>query len=401
MPYSLPSRIKDYKVSAKSPVDELFTLGRIYGDFGDYARTILDRRHMSLSRQCSERLDKVVSELMARGCIQSEDDLFETPVNETATADLTAMGVDELYTHYLRSPLRREQRIREEREHFTYYYERRIVRELSTRKASDTAEQFKIDYCAITYGTDLENLSRVLSLPVSGKGDRLEYDPYRSYTPAELLALIKLYSGYRDIEERELLIEYVDVALDSILDAEDKASVLALVTEIAELGRKKKVSCPRWVTDVIEEGLDSAQDCDKVLPMLTLSAIRNDESLERKAQRIVSRCYSACLTDPTVDMLYVAVLCSDYVTRYSVRKMASACTLLCESVLNSETDASTSQLVKLLEISEEITPYADLSAELSSRLTQTLETRACRRDLEAAATLHRFTSKELRSNDVI
>ena len=372
-------------MSAKSPVDELFTLGRIYGDLGDYARTILDRRHMSLSRQCSERLDKVVSELRARGCIQSEDDLFETPGSETTTSDLTAMGVDELYTHYLRSPLRREQRITEEREHFTYYYERRIVRELLTRKASDTAEQFKIDYCAITYGNDLENLSRVLSLPMSGKGDRLEYDPDRIYTPAELLALIKQYAGYRDIEERELLIEYVDVALDSILEAEDKTYVLALATEIAELGRKKIVSCPRWVTDVIEEGLDSAQDCDKVLPMLTLSAIRNDEALECKAQRIVNRCYKSCLTAPTTDMLYVAVLCSDYVSRYNVHKMASVWNHLCESVLNSETDASTSQLAMLLEISEEIAPYADLSTELISRLTQALETRACRRDLEAAS----------------
>ena len=401
MPYSLPSRIKDYKVSAKSPAGELFTLGRIYGDFGDYAGTILDRRHMSLSRQCSERLDKVVSELMARGCIQSEDDLFETPVNETATTDLTAMGVDELYTHYLRSPLHREQRITEEREHFTYYYERRIVRELSARKAIDTAEQFKIDYCAITYGNDLENLSRVLSLPMSGKGERLEYDPDRIYTPAELLALIKQYAGYRDIEERELLIEYVDVALDSIRDAEDKASVLALATEIAELGRKKIVTCPRWMTDIIEEGLDSVQDCDKVLPMLTLSAIRNDEALERKAQRIVNRCYKACLSAPTVDMLYVAVLCSDYVTRYSVHRMATAWNHLCESVLKSETDASTSQLVRLLEISEEIVPYADISTELSSRLTHTLETRACRRDLEAAATLHRFTSKQPNCKDAI
>ena len=395
MPCSLPSRIKDYKVSAKSPVDELFTLGRIYGDLGDYARTILDRRHMSLSRQCSERLDKVVSELMARGCIQSEDDLFETPGSETTTSDLPAMGVDELYTHYLRSPLRREQRITEEREHFTYYYERRIVRELLTRKASDTAEQLKIDYCAITYGNDLENLSRVLSLPVSGKRDRLEYDRGRSYTPAELLALIKLYAGYRDIEERELLIEYVDVALDSIREAEDKASVLALATEIAELGKKKKVSCPRWVTDVIEEGLESAQDCDKVLPMLTQSAIRNDEFLERKAQRIVNRCYKACLTAPTTEMLYVAVLCSDYVSRYSVHRMATAWNHLCELALNPETDAPTSQLVRLLEISEEIAPYADLSTELSTRQKQTLKTRARHRDLEAASTLRRLAPPRL------
>ena len=34
--------------------------------------------------------------------------------------------------------------------------------------------------------------------------------------PAELLSLIRLYSNYRNIAERELLVEYVDDALDTI-----------------------------------------------------------------------------------------------------------------------------------------------------------------------------------------
>jgi hypothetical protein len=394
-------QILQYLVKTSSTVEELTVLCRLLAEMGGYASTVLDREHAALSRRCAALQAKAEEELLRRGAIADSDEIYRVPDEDIDATDLSELSVAQLETQYRRRGVRIDRRLGEGREPFTYYYEGRIVRELLTRKALDTAEQFKIDYCAITYGNDLENMSRVLSLPMSGKGDRLEYDPYRSYTPAELLALIKLYSGYRDIEERELLIEYVDVALDSIREAEDKASVLALATEIAELGKKKKVSCPRWVTDVIEEGLESAQDCDKVLPMLTQSAIRNDESLERKAQRIVNRCYKSCLTAPTVDMLYVAVLCSDYVNRYSVRKMASVWTHLCESVLDSETDVPTSQLVMLLETSEEIAPYADLSDELSTRLTQTLETRARHGDLEAASTLRRLTSKELRSNDVI
>ncbi len=394
-------QILQYQVKTSSTVEELGVLCRLLAEMGGYASTVLDREHAALSRRCAALQAKAEKELLRRGAIADSDDIYRVPDEDIDATDLSVFSVAQLETLYRRRGVRIDRRLGEGREPFTYYYEGRIVRELLTRKALDTAEQFKIDYCAITYGNDLENLSRVLSLPMSGKGDRLEYDPGRSYTPAELLAFIKLYAGYRDIEERELLIEYVDVALDSIRNTEDKASVLALATEIAELGRKKKVSCPRWVTDVIEEGLESAQDCDKVLPMLTLSAIRNDESLERKAQRIVNRCYKACLTAPTVDMLYVAVLCSDYVTRYSVRKMASAWNLLSESVLNSEADAPTSQLAMLLQISEEIAPYAKISTELSTRLTQTLETRSRCGDLEAASILRRLNSKELSSNGAI
>lgn len=386
------SEILQYQVKTSSTAEELTVLCRLLAEMGGYASTVLDREHAALSRRCAALQAKAEKELLRRGAIADSDDIYRIPDEDIDATDLSELSVAQLETQYRRRGVRIDRRLGEGREPFTYYYEGRIVRELLTRKALDTAEQFKIDYCAITYGNDLENMSRVLSLPMSGKGDRLEYDPYRSYTPAELLALIKLYSGYLDIEERELLIEYVDVALDSIRDAEDKASVLALVTEIAELGRKKKVSCPRWVTDVIEEGLDPAQEFDKVLPMLTLSTIRNNEALECKAQRIVNRCYKSCLTAPTVDMLYVAVLCSDYVNRYSVRRMATAWNHFCELVLNSETDAVTSQLVKLLEISEEIAPYAKISTELNTRLTQTLETRSRCGDLEATATLRRLNS---------
>ena len=52
MVVSLPSRVMNYKVSAASPTDELVTLGQILSEVGDYASSILDRDHLSLTRKC-------------------------------------------------------------------------------------------------------------------------------------------------------------------------------------------------------------------------------------------------------------------------------------------------------------------------------------------------------------
>ena len=50
---TLPSRIMNYRVSSASPTDELLSLGQILSEIGDYAGTILDREHLSLSRRCA------------------------------------------------------------------------------------------------------------------------------------------------------------------------------------------------------------------------------------------------------------------------------------------------------------------------------------------------------------
>lgn len=92
-------------------------------------------------------------------------------------------------------------------------------------------------------------------MPVSVDNEKFSFETERVYTPAELTALIKLYANYRDVSERELLVEYVDYALDFIVNAQDKAYVLAIVTEIAELGRKKIICTPSWVPTLSQKAL--------------------------------------------------------------------------------------------------------------------------------------------------
>lgn len=72
MAVSLPSRIMNYKVSATSPTDELVTIGQILSEVGDYASSIPDRDHLSLTRKCALRFKKVVDELISRQRIQSK-----------------------------------------------------------------------------------------------------------------------------------------------------------------------------------------------------------------------------------------------------------------------------------------------------------------------------------------
>ena len=257
---ALPSRVMNYKVSAASPTDELVTIGQILSEMGAYACTILDREHLAFSRKCATRLKKVVSELTSRGRIQSPDDLYEMPAADTRPADLSAMTIDELYDHYRRWPERHEQRLKEGREHMTYYYEGRIVRELQRRHPSTTAEQLKIDYCTAAYATELENLSRILSLPVHAEAntqhpDTAEAHPAHAdahapdsadaYTPAELAALITRYAHYRDIAGRERLIEAVDLALAALTrHPRNNQDIQLLQSEITKLQLWKTIRIP-------------------------------------------------------------------------------------------------------------------------------------------------------------
>lgn len=217
----------NYRVSADSPTDELFTLGQIFSEIGSYADTVLDREHLSFARRCASRLKKVVGELVARHCIQSQDDLYEMPACAVANPDLGKMSVSELHALYRLWPIRRRERMEKGREPFTFYYEGRIVRELLRRKAACKSEQLKIDYCVAAYRNELENMSILLSLPVhadtptynpqqtTGNGKR-KTDNATHYTQAELKALIKNYSSPRSVIDRELLVEYTDLLAEII-----------------------------------------------------------------------------------------------------------------------------------------------------------------------------------------
>lgn len=117
----------NYKVSAVSPTYELITIGQLFSEVGDYASAILDKEHLSFASKCASRLKTVVSELASRGCIKSQDDLYEIPKVYAASADLSTMTIDELHRFYRQWPIRHQERLKEGREHMTYYQEGHVL----------------------------------------------------------------------------------------------------------------------------------------------------------------------------------------------------------------------------------------------------------------------------------
>ncbi len=248
MLYALPSRVINYKVSDVSPTDELITIGQILSEVGDYACTIIDREHLSVTRKCAARLKKVVGELTSRGCIQSQEDLYKIQNGNAEPMALSAMTIGELHILYRQWPIRHEERLKDGREHFTYYYEGQIVKELQSRKPATKDEQLKIDYCVATYNNELENMSFIFSCLVKTDNDKAYPDRTKKYSPDDLTEFIKRYSHYRDVAEREILIEYVDIALDMLERNGCNHESLRLLTEIADLGQRRVIRIPEWIT---------------------------------------------------------------------------------------------------------------------------------------------------------
>lgn len=262
----LPNRIINYKVSATSPTDELLTLGQIFAEVGDYNASYADSVHLSVSRKCIRRLHKVADELMQRKAIFSEDDFYEMPSDKFANTDMSKMTVDELYRFYRQWPIRRKERLESGREHNTFFFEGRIVRELQKRKPVSKGERFKIDYCTLTYENELENLSIILNKPIYNGSEKIIADSQKTYTPVELIALVRQYVNFRDVAGRELLVEYVDLTLEMIATAEDKQSVLDLVDELVKLGRKNILAIPHWIMNFMEEAVNNPTNERSISP---------------------------------------------------------------------------------------------------------------------------------------
>lgn len=383
----LPNRIKNYGVTSESPSGELLTLGQIYSEIAAYASSVSDRSSLAFAGTCDLRLHKVVVELTRRGVISSIDDLHEISADGCGKEAFAEMSIDTLYTLYRQWPLRHQARLEEGREHLTYYYEGRIVRELKSRKASTKDEQLKIDYCSFAYQAELENLSSIISKPVVVNHNKIEPDGRRKYSPVELTALIRLYSDYRDVIERENLVEYVDYALDIIDSTDDKVSALALAAELVELARRRIVAVPQRVTDFLADTIQdtSIPDIHKVMPMLTLELITGDRTLSRKAQRIINRCYKACLAKPSVDEVYTAIICCEYVSRFSARKMVAVLNDFIKNKLTETLSLTTTQISRLLAAVYELMHYAKMSDAPKTTLLNILAERSKEHDLEALA----------------
>ncbi|MDE6669991.1 MAG: hypothetical protein K2K26_09980, partial [Muribaculaceae bacterium] len=191
------------------------------------------------------------------------------------------LTVDQLVMLYSRFPERVEARIAAGREHFTRFFETRLISELSTRTPADSTEQAKIDSCLRSHRAEMTNMAAVLGLPLAPvdssapSPDILAPDPTRRYTPDELIALLHLYTPCRDLAERERLVEYVDYSLNLLASTSDRQPLANLIAELAELSRRHIVPSPGWLctllTDTIADWLTAptVPDTDMVLPLLT------------------------------------------------------------------------------------------------------------------------------------
>lgn len=368
---------------------------------------------------------------------------------EYLSADqLRNLTTDRLVTLYFQFPERIEVRIAAGREHFTRFFESRIISELSGRIPVDAREQAAIDSCLSSHRSELANMAAVLALPLSGSApftassDILAPDPTRHYTSDELIALLHLYTPCRDLAERERLVEYVDYSLNLLAASSDPQTLANLAAELAELDRRHIVRCPRWLrtylTDAISRWFTSpaVPDTDMVLPLLTASLLNltvtpphhrpiSPPSLERRAQRIINRCYRTALSvlsapftssqiPSLITSLHIAATCSSYVTRFSVRRLALAWNVLtiyfltslnltnhsssvlslnfiCEAQLAFKSPFYTTKLISLLMIADELNEFVSVPQALYHHLFTHLTACVTERDFIAVVYLRSIT----------
>lgn len=383
MSTSCINRIADYPITAVTPTDDLLTLGRYYSEIGGYASTVATGASYAFAKRCASRLRLVTNELVKRRIIKSVDDLFVQSACSAVLKPLDTLSIDELEQMFRQSAVRQECRRSQGREPITFYVESKIVRELERRNPANSSERLKIDYCSAVYRNELDNLSFLLSKPVLADPDKIYPDSSRNYTFDDLVALITLYRGCRDVTEREILVEYVDFALDILEHNSDCVSTISLITEIAELGRRNVIRIPAWINVKLEDGVreilcgQSYNETDIVVPMLTLQMINGDISLERKSRSIINRCYkNICYNvgelDKLIDQMYIAVTCSDYVTRFSVRKVAAFWDNISRQVLISDLPLAAKQIFRLLETAKILEDFAPVSKVFKDRLKNML-----------------------------
>ena len=77
--------------------------------------------------------------------------------------------------------------------------------------------------------------------------DKIYPERTKVYSSDELAELINRYSRYADIAEREILIEYVDYALDMLERNGSNQESLRMLTELADLRQRKIIKVPDWI----------------------------------------------------------------------------------------------------------------------------------------------------------
>lgn len=337
----LAAPIENYTFRSTTPTEELEVMCRLLTEVAGYASTFADKAHATQARKCEKAQRKVERELIKREGEAAIDEAFATPQSLINTDDLTALSIDELEQLFRQRPKRIEARLSEGRDISSHFFETKIVRELKKRHPLTPIEQLKKDYCLRINRQELDNLAHLTQMPIGTPSQ----DAGNCLTPEELIREIQRLQNPKTVMEREILQQHIDQALDllkALTPKQKGASLAATLTTISWKGTK----VPTWIKGYLIEALKDWQKhpevpaTDMVLPLLTAYQETQDEVYKRQAQRIINRCYKAVTAKDVaaespvdfIEMMYIAVKCCEYVTRFNRMKVAESWQEFCKDV---------------------------------------------------------------------
>ena len=129
-----------------------------------------------------------------------------------------------------------------------------------------------------------------------------------------------------------LLRQYVDLALEMMRHSTDKAPMMTLAASTLEVGRKRLMPVPEWVSSFLAEAIDLARTnpsipkTELVIPLLTLYLRTFEPHLQREATRIIRKSYRTLLTtslpeDRRATLLRTVLTHSDYIPDFDPSKL--------------------------------------------------------------------------------
>lgn len=415
----------DYRISSKSPTEELMILGRLLAEVGDYASTTLDSIHLRLAKSCWTRLDKVLAQLVKREAIETKDDLFDFSNEEKQVLsnfdfqDSTASQLQNLSIFELELLYRFRQSFDKSVEKFKsqqrlgLYNRYDIVLELEKRTPSDMCEQLKTDYCKLTFQNELDYSSFLLEAPI---GDLPEYNPMdrtRKYTSDELLALIRSYSGYwrfKTVMQKLMLEQYIEYSMDFVDDSSDILAVAPLIAGIARENSSLGHSYTPWVNQKLQEVVElwekkpSITDLYMVPVMYALHYNTKGWKYEREAKKILAAAYKESLLrhesiEEDIDYICTVAENLNMSYRYSIRKLLARWTEVCRQVIALDIQIVSNRIVRLLNAAKEIGIYEPVPDGIPEILLSRLAVMAEGCDLIAQIYFRHKTKEESEVSD--
>lgn len=286
--------------------------------------------------------------------------------------DLTTLSIAELTALYRRWPERRRARLAEGRDAATQYYESRIVGELRRRRPLTPADSLSKARCLADHRRELQQLALLLRLPL---GHTAESDTdTAAIPPCRMPEALERLGAYDTVARREALMDLHDRALTYLRTAPaDDFTGARIAATLLTLDSRRIARCPAWVRTRLTAAVDtvtadikaaktgypdksdmsdrsdnsgiSDAEREMVIPLLTQTMLSGDPTPARRATRILNRLYRRCLADPTHPAFAadcrLIIRCSDYVTRFSPRRLAAAWNAAARHHLDTATGTTT------------------------------------------------------------